>query len=479
MKKYFPSIFIFFLLFLIFSYKLISSFNFHPDFARDIYDILTIIQGKLTLIGPKLSFGGIYSGPYYYYLFVPIFYLTKLNIYSLLFFNCALFLFALIFFHINISKKYGVMSAVLGTLVIGLLPMYLISSRSPWNGSTYLPFLLIFLIHLYFYDFKSNKLPLFLLGLIAGMIASIHLVNLPIVAFSAVYLAYFMKKRINIIYFLIGTIVAFSPLILFEVKHNFIMLKNTFFVKSYRAFVENKNIPNAVPGKKNVFENLFFICGELSKQIGFNVALLIGLFIVLWKKFKEIKDRFFIVSSFALILFVSMILRYQFDAHYLFPIVIFIVFTATVVLLNIKYRWLLIIILLLEIYSFPKDIYSRSVRKPEKYEKVVRGVIDQKLIQKGEAFNVIQISKDYAIYVPIGHEYRFFFRKYGFIPQSEFAYRDSRTLLIFSEIASFDVTKMDTWEGAEFGKKYLQNNERYQIDDVILYRIKKNLNGKI
>src|SRR3989344_2391006 len=62
----------FILLFLIvsagLSYKLTSSFNFHPDFARDIYDMLAIIQGNPTLIGPKLSLGGIYSGPYYYYL---------------------------------------------------------------------------------------------------------------------------------------------------------------------------------------------------------------------------------------------------------------------------------------------------------------------------------------------------------------------------------------------------------------------------
>jgi len=61
-KKYFVPFFVFLGVASILSYKLFYSFNFHPDFARDIYDILTIIQGKLTLIGPKLSFGGIYSG---------------------------------------------------------------------------------------------------------------------------------------------------------------------------------------------------------------------------------------------------------------------------------------------------------------------------------------------------------------------------------------------------------------------------------
>ena len=69
------------------------AFDYHPDFARDLCDLLSIIRGKLTLIGPKTSFGGIYNGPYYYYLFAPIFYLTNLNIYSLLVFNLLLFIY--------------------------------------------------------------------------------------------------------------------------------------------------------------------------------------------------------------------------------------------------------------------------------------------------------------------------------------------------------------------------------------------------
>lgn len=471
-KKYVGLIFIFFLLFSIYSYKLVSSFNFHPDFARDIYDMLTIIQGKLTLIGPKLSFGGIYSGPYYYYLFIPIFYLTKLNIYSLLFFNVALFIFALIFFHINTAKENGVIPAALGTLVIGLLPTYLIAARGPWNGSTYTPFLLIFLTCLYFHDFKGEKFGLFLLGFLAGVIASIHFVTLPVVTFSIIYLFYFIKKKINIVYFLIGIFIAFLPQMFFEVKHNFIMLKNTFFVNSYKTFVDNKNIL-AVSGKKNVLENILFMSGQLSKQIGFNILLLIGLFMVFLKKIKEKKDKFFIISSFILILLLSAILRYQFSPHYLFPIAIFIIFIAVATLLNTKYTWLLIIILLFEVYSFPKGIYSDSVRKAEKYEKTVRRVIDHKLIQKDENFNLIQISKDYTIYVPIGHEYRFFFRKNSFYPKSEFEYQSSSTLLIFSEIKDFDITTFDSWEVNQFGKQYLKKSQKYKIDDVILYKMIK------
>ncbi len=256
MKKYLPPILIFLVIFSIYSHKLFSSFNFHPDFARDIYDMLKIIQGKFSLIGPKSSFGGIYSGPYYYYLFVPIFYLTKLNIYSLLLFNLALFLFALVFFYIQIAKRYGPQSGILSTLVIAFLPIYITYSRSPWNGSTYLPFLLVFLTLLYFHEFKKNNIGLFFLGFFGGLISTIHLANLPLLIFATVYLLYFIKRKIDIVYFLAGIILAFSPLILFEFKHDFIMLKNTFITGSFKNFIESKNIPNAVSGQKNFFNNL-------------------------------------------------------------------------------------------------------------------------------------------------------------------------------------------------------------------------------
>lgn len=165
LTKYVTIVLVFLLLILIYSYKLFSSFTFHQDFTRDIYDILTIVQGKLSLIGPKSSFGGIYTGPYYYYLFIPIFFLTRLNIYSLLFFNMILFLSGLIiFFYIQFIRKKNIFLALLGTLIIGFTPIYLIASRGPWNGYTYTPFLLVFFIWLYYFNFNKSKISIFLIG---------------------------------------------------------------------------------------------------------------------------------------------------------------------------------------------------------------------------------------------------------------------------------------------------------------------------
>lgn len=158
LKKYFFPVIVFLGLFLLLSYKLFYSFIFHPDFARDIYYILSITQGKLTLIGPKLSFGGIYSGPYYYYLFVPIFYLTHLNLDSLLVFNLFLFLSGAAIFYLIIQKKSNIFFSLIACLVMAFLPFYLVGARDPWNGSTYLPLLLVFLamIHSFYFSQKEE-----------------------------------------------------------------------------------------------------------------------------------------------------------------------------------------------------------------------------------------------------------------------------------------------------------------------------------
>lgn len=460
MKKYTFSIFLFLVIVAVYSYKLLSSFDFHPDFARDIYDLLFIVRGKLSLIGPKTSFGGIYNGPYFYYLFAPIFYLTKLNIYSLLVFNIFLFLLGLIFFHCQVLKKYGILSSVLSTLFIALLPFYLTFSRMPWNGSTYLPLLLIFLTLIYFYDFKENRISLFLLGFLAGVIINFDLVTSLILLFVIIYLLYFLKRKVDIVYFFFSITLAFLPLILFEFRHNFIMLKNTFLIGTYKNIMVDKPAT---------------ITKYLSSQLGINHLVYILSSAALLIKSREKRSNFFIAGFFALLAVYAFIFRDHLAPHYLFPLSLFAAFGLIIAILNTKNTWLLIISLILVILSFPKNIYNYVARKPEKYEKIVKFILDNKLIQKDDSFNLIQYSKNYKLTIPVGHEYRFFFAKYGIKPKSEFEYNISDKLLIFSEVKTMDPTKLNSWELNQFGKIDPKKTQKYKIGDIILYKINKSI----
>jgi hypothetical protein len=472
LKKYFYPGLAFVVLFIVLSYRLFHSFNFHPDFARDIYDILTIIQGKLTLIGPKLSFGGIYSGPYYYYLLAPVFFVTGLNLNSLLVFNLMLFIGGAIFFYWLIPKKNGRLFPLAAALLISCLPMYVTGARGPWNGSTYLPFLLAFLSMVFFVKLDDKKLLLAMIGFVGGMVINIHLVSTPVVFIGLVYLAVVLKRKSNLVFLMGGFLAAFLPLLLFEIKHDFVMTKNTFLVGSYKTFVENNNIPNAVSGKKNFIENLVFLANKLSGQLGVNILFYWGTSVILFFKTK-FRERFLIAASFILVFLFSAVLKYQFGGHYLYPVSMFLAFSLTLVLIGSKYKWLLFMFIILELVGFPRGIYSESGRVASTFKKRVEYTLDQKLIKNGESFNVIQISKDYTAYIPVGHEYRFYFRKYNYVPKTEFEYNQSDTLLIYSELKDFDIAKLNNWEVGQFGKANMNNYKKYDVGGAALYVFRK------
>lgn len=473
LRRYIFPLLIFLILTIIFSYKLFYSFNFHPDFARDIYDILSIVQGKFSLIGPKLSFGGFYSGPFYYYLFAPIFYISRLNPNSLLIMNVFFFSAAPVIFYLLAQKKDNHFSVFLSSLIIGLSPIYITSSRGPWNGSTYLPFLLVFMSWLYFNDFNGRRISLIFLGFLGGFIGSIHFVSLGPIFIAFAYLWFILKDKRYIVFFLLGFVLAFSPLLIFEVRHGFIMTKNTFIVGSYKTFVENNNIPNAVSGKKNFLANIFFLGDRLSAQIGINIFLFMGTLIFGLMAVKKNKEKIFPIMAISLFLFYALILRYQFGSHYLFPITILFLFILVNLLIKTRYKIILLLLLVLELFSFPKNIYSKSGRTAGTYETRVMYVIKNNLISKTDSFNIVQISKDYGVYVPVGHEYRFFFKKNGYNPKSETEYSSSNILLIFSEIKNFDIKNLSNWEVGQFGIGYLSHPTTYQIDGSVLYLIKK------
>lgn len=471
-KNHIVEILVFLILSTIYLYNLPGTVNFHPDLARDLYDILTLIQGKITLIGPKLSFGGYFSGPYYYYLFAPVLYIFRTNLDSVIWFNSLLFLGSFLYFFILVKRHYSGVLTSLAVVIVGLLPMFLLYSRGPWNGATYLPLLLIVSTTLFLDDVEQRR-KLFILGLLSGIIINFHFITAIIFFFVFLYVAIVTKRKINIIYFTLGIVLTFTPLILFEVKHNFIMFKNTFITKSYLAFVENKNIPGAIAGKKNFFENMIFLSKNMGSLLGLNPF--IYLLIAALGSFKIKNRKLTILTIFSCLSFLltALLTRFQFGVHYLLPIGFFIFFTMLLVLLKGRQYILLIFILLAELYFFPRNIYKEATRKPAKYEQVVNYVIDHHLVRKNDSFNVLQISKDFNTLVPIGHEYRFFFRKNHIIPQSEHEYGSSDILLIFSEIPDFNISKLDNWEINQFGRETIKQAQKYKVDNTIIYTLRK------
>lgn len=458
--------------FFVFSYKLQTSSSFEGDLGRDLFEIAKISRGNITLLGPKGSFGGIYTAPYHYYLFVLPFILSGKHLSGVLFFNVLLFTASLVFFSFHVSRKFGKLTGFLSGLIIMLLPFFLFSARNPGNGFTPTAFFLFFMTIAYFYDI--NKFGLvktllfgFLFGLILSMLFAYVIVLIPVLVF--VFLLLKRKERIFI--FLAGLFFAFAPLVLFELKNNFVMLKNTFIDKSYLSFVNNTNLPGGVKLNKNIFANSLDLINKMQSYFGISIYLVILFLVSSFTWLKKYKERLLIFVTGISFVILAFLLRFQYSGHYLFPFLTLTAFCSLIIVSRSKIKILLLIssVIFLAVI-FPKNYYVKAERNYPLIKSRVEKTLDKKLISENDKFNVILKRKDDAP-TPAGNEYRFFFLINGYGPQSDFLYKDSQKLVIFSEESAIDFDKFKTWEMTEFDHSKVKKSGIFMVDQKMFVYI--------
>lgn len=470
-RRIFSFILLIFLFFYsIYSFKLPSAYIFNTDIARDSNDIIGIAQGKLSLVGPKLNFGGLYAGPYYYYLFVPILFMSNFQFVSILIFNSSIFALALIYFFLKVKNNFSFLWAILCTCLIGLLPLYVSSSRNPGNGFTYIPFLLFFLTYIYFNNIQNRK-ELFYLGLLAGIIVNFHPLNLVVFLSTSVLIFAFLKKRSLFIVFALGFLITYLPFIIFELRHDFVGIRRTIFDLKNLTLVRSVSDD---PLKSSLISNYVRYSKDIVTFLILNpiyYAFLLPLPLILKKHF-DMKNLYFTFASIASFLIYLIISHGYVSSHYVFPVSIFLFFAITTFVASYNLKFIALILIVLEIVNFNFDMYSASTKPYFKFESVVNSVLDNHLIDKGTPFNIIAVS-DPKVLVPSGNEYRFFFRKNGYNPNSVNEYNKSKVLLVFVEIDNFNISSLQNWETGQFGPNYLDNWKELDYSDVKIYKISK------
>ena len=206
--------------------------TFLGDEGRDALVALGILQGHLTLLGPRASAGNFFTGPIYYYMMAPFLWLFHLNPVGPAV-MVALFgvgTVALIYFVGKdfFDKKTGLIAAAL----YAVSPLVITYSHSSWNPNT-VPFfslLTLYLLYKAVTNVKSWKYYL-LVGFLLGICIQLHYISLflaAIVAVSLFLMHWFLNNKIQIVplikYYLeifAGFIIGYSPFLAFEVRHGF------------------------------------------------------------------------------------------------------------------------------------------------------------------------------------------------------------------------------------------------------------------
>lgn len=230
-------IFIFFLLLLVYlslfpriTETLSHNFVFGFDQGRDYLAAKSIVvDHKLTLIGSELGAGsagltGLFHGPFYFYLLSGAFLLFGGNPYGgiVVMFILGIATIVLSFF---VGKKIlGVLGGYVFALLIAASPPLIAQSRFFWNSYPSSVFIVLVFYFVYRSTILRKKFDIFLSAFFSAFIYNFQTgIAVPLVITFFLYSIFILRIRKAREYFLIvsGYTLAFLPLVLFELRHDF------------------------------------------------------------------------------------------------------------------------------------------------------------------------------------------------------------------------------------------------------------------
>lgn len=224
-------------------YRIDEYMTFRGDEGRDALVMRKIlINYDFPLLGPPTSIGNMYLGPLYYYMIaIPmfIFWLNPVAAAVLV----ALIGTATVFLIYYLTRVwFGMKSAIIASVLYSFSPVNIIYSHSSWNPNPAPFFSLIIFFGLYKLNQTKNFLWLVLVGGSLAFAVQMHylaLILAPIVVtlvLREIFLTH--KKKSQVKNLILGNILGImiflflmSPLLIFDLKHNFMNYKaiSTFF----------------------------------------------------------------------------------------------------------------------------------------------------------------------------------------------------------------------------------------------------------
>lgn len=203
--------------------------HFHSDIARDFLLVEDVVKNHaLTLIGPRAGgIPGVFHGPLWIYVNLPVFYLTHGNPDAVSYFWFVLNVVSIGVVYVVARKVYDENVALLSTLMYSAYAIFYPTNMfNPFGGVLLSPiFLYLFWQYLQKYNVKYLISALFVLGLIIQFQMAF---GVPVLVSSFAYLIVhlFKQKKMKhlLSYFILP--LPLSSFILFDLRNNFLQLRS-------------------------------------------------------------------------------------------------------------------------------------------------------------------------------------------------------------------------------------------------------------
>jgi 4-amino-4-deoxy-L-arabinose transferase-like glycosyltransferase len=238
MKKHLPLILLILILVLaafLRLYRISDYMTFLGDEGRDVLVVKDMLEGNLTLLGPRSSAGDFFMGPAYYYLMTPFLWLFRLDPVGPAV-MVALFGVATVWLIYFVGKKFfDAKAGLFAAALYSVSPLVVNYSHSSWNPNV-LPFFSLLFIYFLYKAVSSKKWKYFILaGVLLGISLQLHYIALFLGVVGAVYIAFGNKHKNKKIYvlatiksyvqFFIGFVIGLSPFLAFEFRHQFLNIR--------------------------------------------------------------------------------------------------------------------------------------------------------------------------------------------------------------------------------------------------------------
>lgn len=476
------TILLFFLLLALFLrlFRIDQYMTFLGDEGRDARVLRDLLHGNLVFIGPQTSIGNMYLGPLYYYLTAPALFLSRLNPVGPAIMIAFISVLTIYLTYLIAKNWFGTKTAILSLILFSISPVAIIYSRSSWNPNPMPFFSLIFIYSIYEAVIKG-KFKFFILGGISLAFAlQMHYLGLlliPVAIFWVVLLYLVIRKkrkslldlRIYILKSLLVFSVLMSPLILFDLKHNFANFNalSTFF--SNRQTTINLNPGNSdrfIPVVRQVTSDL--LLGQ-DRYLSPAISLIL-IFVFLTLPFKKSNSLpFWILFSWIFfgVLGLSLYKQHVY-AHYfgfLYPAIYIFASLSITALFEAKsfYKFLGAFLLFSIIYYSLKHspLLSTPNNQLSRTEKAVDSIIAK---SQGKPFNFGLIAKQ-----NYDESYRYFLEnKKAKLIRGEDGITD-QLFVICEDGDKCQPEGNPAWQVAIFGPS--KTVEEWRIDHLRLYRL--------
>lgn len=207
-----------------------GNFLFGFDQGRDYLAVRNIVvDHKLTLIGSEIGAGfagfrGIFHGPFYYYLLTLPFIIFKGDPYGGMILMFILGIATIVFSYMIGSRLFGAKVGLLAATIVSLSPPFISYSRFIWNSNPAPLFILLGFYFVFLFTKTRRTKYLFWASFFSSFVYNFQLaIAIPLALTLIIYCVLVLKlkqiKQYGILF--LGMILAFLPMLFFEIRHGF------------------------------------------------------------------------------------------------------------------------------------------------------------------------------------------------------------------------------------------------------------------